>query len=343
MEKSLSELADFVGGKVAGDANIKIKGVKTIDEATEGYITFISNKKYENRLNSTKASAIIVAPHIKNEDKTLLVCDNPYLAFAKIVGFMMYKNPVYPKTIDPLAKIGKDVSFGSGVTIFHNVTVGDNAQIGDDVTLYPGVYVGENCQIGNSTTLHPNAVIYNDCKIGARVIIHSNSVIGSPGYGYAPDGKKYFNIPHVGIAVIEDDVVIEPNTSISRAVLGETKVKRGSKIGSLVAVGHNTIIGEDTLIVTQSGIAGSTTIGNNVVVAAQAGVSGHIKVGDNVILGGRTGVANDLPPNGVYLGTPALPIERMRRCYAVIKNLPEMRSTIKLLKKKIELLEENQK
>lgn len=339
MEKTLTELAEHVGGEVAGNGNIMIKGVKTLEEATEGYITFISNPKYEKRLNDNNASAIIVAPHMKGSDKPLLVSRNPYLAFAKIVDLMMYKEPVYPKTIDPLAKIGRNVSLGKDVTIFQNAFVGDNSVIGDNVTLYPGVYVSNDCEIGSSTVIHPNAVIYNGCKIGKRVTIHSNTVIGSPGFGYAPDGKKYYKIPHVGITVIEDDVDIEPNTTISRAALGETRVKRGSKIGCLVALGHNTEIGEDTLIVSQTGVAGSSKIGNNVVIAAQSGITGHIKVGDNVIIGGRSGVSNDLPANGTYLGVPAMPITRTRKCYAIIKQLPEMRDTIKSLKKKIELLE----
>ncbi len=340
MEKTLNELADFVGGEVVGDGNIKIKGVMTMDEATEGYISFISNVKYEKKVNDTNASAIIVAPHIKGTDKPLLVCKNPYLAFAKIVELIMYKAPVYSGTIDPMAKIGENVSIGSGVTIYQNVFVGDNSVVGDNVVLYPGVYVREDCEIGSSTVIHPNAVIYNEVKIGKRVTIHSNAVIGSPGYGYAPDGKTYYKIPHVGITVIEDDVDIEPNTTISRAALGETRIRRGAKIGCLVAIGHNTEIGEDTLIVSQAGVAGSVKVGNNVIVAAQSGISGHIEIGDNVMIGGRSGVASSLPANGVYLGVPAMPIERTRRCYAIIKQLPEMRNTIKELKKKIEQLEE---
>lgn len=343
MEKTLNELADFVGGTIIGDGSVKIKGVMTIEDAAEGYITFISNKKYEKKLVSTNASAVIVGPHINKVDKPLLVIENPYLAFAKIVDMMMNQRPVYPKTIDAAARIGVGVKLGDGVTIFFNVFVGDNTAIGDNVTIYPGVYVGEDCEIGPSTVIYPNAVIYKGCKIGNRATIHSNAVIGSPGFGYAPDGDQFYNIPHVGIVVIEDNVVIEPNTTVSRSALGETRIKRGAKIGANVVIAHSVEIGENTLIVSQSGVAGSTKIGKNVTIAGQAGVSGHLKVGDNSIIGGRSGVTHNLPANGTYLGSPALPIEKMRKCYAVFNQLPEMRNTIKSLKERIDKIENKSK
>ena len=339
MEKTLKELADYVGGKVVGDENQIIKGVMTIDDAVEGYITFISNKKYVNKLETTGASAVIVSPRFDSRQKSLLVIDNPYLAFAKIVDLMMYKKPIYSGTIDPTAEIGKNVQMGVGVTIYKNVTIRDNVIINDNVVLYPGVYVGEESVIGPFTVLHPNAVIYNGTIIGRRVIIHSNAVIGSSGFGYAPDGEKYYNIPQVGIVVIEDDVVIEPCTTISRAALGETRVRRGAKVGSNAVIAHNCDIGENTLIVSQSGLAGSATIGRNVIIGGQVGIAGHLTIGDNSQIGGCSGVANNLPANGQYLGTPAIRIDKMRKCYAVITHLPEMRNTVKDLKKRIEELE----
>lgn len=339
MEKTLKELADFVEGEVIGDGNAMIKGVKTIDNATEGYITFVSNTKYEKRIDDTKATAIIVSPHLKRTDKLFLVSSNPYLAFAKIVDLMMHQKPVYSKIIDPGAKIGENVTLGNDVTIFQNVFVGANTKIGNNAVLYPGVYIGEGCEIGEFTEIYPNTVIYKECKIGKRVTIHSNASIGSPGFGYAPSGNGFYKVPHVGITVIEDDVDIEPNTVISRAVLGETRVKSGSKIGSLAAIGHNVEIGRNTLIVSQAGIAGSAKIGNNVTIAGQSGINGHITIGDNVTIGGRSGVSNDLPPGGTYLGVPAMPIQKTRKSFAIFGQLPEMRDTIKSLNKRIEMLE----
>ncbi|MFQ5686970.1 MAG: UDP-3-O-(3-hydroxymyristoyl)glucosamine N-acyltransferase [Candidatus Scalindua sp.] len=340
MEKTLKELADYVGGEVAGDGNIKIKGVMTIDEAREGYITFISNKKYIKKLEQTGASAIITTPDIVTENKNLLVTKNPYLAFAKVVDLMMNPEKVYPGTLVDSARVSGSSELGSNVTVYPFVFIGENAKIADNVVLYPGVYVGDDCRVGIDTIIHPNAVIHKGTIIGKRVVIHSNSVIGCSGYGYAPDGSTYFKIPQIGITVIEDDVDIGANTTINRAVLGETRIRRGTKIDSEVMIAHNVEIGEDTLVTSQVGIAGSVQIGNNVVLAGGSGVAGHIKVGDNVKVGGWTGVTKDLPPGGTFLGTPAIEIERMRKCYMVIQKLPEMRETVKDLQKKIKQLEE---
>ncbi len=340
MEKTLKELADYVGGEVAGDGNTKIKGVMTIDEAGEGYITFVSNKKYINKLEQTGASAIITSPDIVAENKNLLVTKNPYLAFAKVVDLMMNPEKVYPGTVDDSARVSDSSELGSNVTVYPFVFIGEDAKVADNVVLYPGVYVGDDCRIGEDTIIHPNAVIHKGTIIGERVVIHSNVVLGCSGYGYAPDGKTYYKIPQIGITVIEDDVDIGANTTINRAVLGETRIRRGTKIDSEVMIAHNVEIGEDTLVTSQVGIAGSVQIGNNVILAGGSGVAGHIKVGDNVKVGGWTGVTKNLPSGGTFLGTPAIEIERMRKCYMVIQKLPEMRETVKDLQKKIKQLEE---
>ena len=340
MEKTLKELADYVGGEVVGDENIKIKGVMTIDEATEGYMTFVSNKKYIKKLGLTRASAILVSPGMEAEGKNLLITKNPYLAFAKVVDLMMNPEKVYSGTVDDSASVSDSSEIASNVTVYPFAFIGENAKVADNVVLYPGVYVGDDCQIGKDTIIHPNTVLYKGTIIGESVVIHSNSVIGCSGYGYAPDGSTYYKIPQIGITVIEDDVDIGANTTINRAVLGETRIRRGTKIDSEVMIAHNVEIGEDTLVTSQVGIAGSVQIGNNVILAGGSGVAGHIKVGDNVKVGGWTGVTNDLPSGGTFLGTPAIEIERMRKCYMIIQRLPEMRETVKDLQKKIKQLEE---
>jgi len=342
MEKTLQELAEYVGGTVAGDPSVRITGVMGIDEAQEGYITFISNEKYTRKIYQTKASAVIVSPKLKDAKRNLLVCNNPYLAFAKIVELLMYKKPAYTSGIDGSARVSKTALVGKDVSIHAYVTVGENTRIGDRVVIHPCVHIGDHCVIGDDTVIYPNAVIYSDTVVGKRVTIHSNTVIGSNGFGYAPDGQGYYKIPQVGIAVIEDDVDIGANTTINRAVLGETVIKKGTKIDSQVVISHNVEIGENSLIVSQVGIAGSTRVGKHVTLAGGVGVVGHIKIGDNVTVGGHSGVANDLPDNGTYLGAPALPIQRMRRCYVIIEKLPEMREHIKTLEKRIEQLEKRE-
>ena len=340
MEKTLKELADYLGGEVIGDENVKIKGVMAIDEAREGYITFVSNIKYLKKIEETAASAILVSPGIVAKGKNLLVTKNPYLAFAKVVDLMMNPEKVYPGTLDDSASVSDSAEIGSNVTAYPFVFIGENVKVADNVVLYPGVYVGDDCHIGKDTIIHPNTVLHKGTIIGERVVIHSNTVIGCSGYGYAPDGKTYYKIPQVGITVIEDDVDIGANTTINRGVLGETRIKRGTKIDSEVMIAHNVEIGEDTLVTSQVGIAGSVEIGNNVILAGGAGVAGHIKVGDNVKVGGWSGVIKDLPSGGTFLGTPAIEIERMRKCFVIIQKLPEMKETIKDLQKKIKQLEE---
>jgi len=296
MEKTLKELAEYVGGTAVGDPTVKITGVMAIDDAQAGYITFISNEKYTKKVHQTNASAIIVSPKLKDIKKNLLVCKNPYLAFAKLVELLMYKKPTYTKGIDDSARIGKTAIIGEAVSISAYATIGENTRIGNRVVIYPGVHIGDHCTIGDDTVIYPNAVIYNDTVIGNRVAIHSNTVIGSNGFGYAPDGQSYYKIPQVEI-------------------------------------------GENSLIVSQVGIAGSTKVGKHVTLAGGVGVVGHLKIGDNVTVGGYSGVAHDIPDNETYLGTPALPIQRMRRCYVIIERLPEMREHIKTLEKRIEQLE----
>jgi UDP-3-O-[3-hydroxymyristoyl] glucosamine N-acyltransferase len=348
MEKTLQELSEYVGGTVIGDPSIKIRGVMGIDDAQEGYITFISNDKYIKKINQTKASAIIVSPKLKDANvplsqkggRNLLVCDNPYLAFAKLVELLMYEKPTYTKGIDSSARIDKTAVIGQDVSIHSYVTIGKNTHIGNRVVLYPCVYIGDHCTIGDDTVIYPNVVIYNDTVIGKRVTIHSNTVIGSSGFGYAPDGQGYYKIPQVGATLIEDDVDIGANTTINRAVLGKTIIRKGTKIDSQVVISHNVEIGENSLIVSQVGIAGSARIGKHVTLAGGVGVVGHIQIGDNVTVGGYSGVVNDIPSNETYLGAPALPIQRMRRCYVIIEKLPEMREYIKTLEKRIRRLEE---
>lgn len=343
MEKTLQELADYVGGTVAGDPNTIINGIMGIDEATEGHITFVSNEKYIKKMNHTKASAVIVSPKLINAKKNLLVCNNPYLAFARIVELLMFKKPVYAKGVDPATSIANTAKIGKDVSIQAYVTIGENTCIGDRVVVFPGVFIGENCTIGDDAVLHANVVIYPDTVIGRRVTIHSNTVIGSSGFGYAPDGQSYYKIPQAGNTVIEDDVDIGANTTINRATLGQTIIRRGTKIDSQVVISHNVEIGEDSVIVSQVGIAGTAKIGKHVTLAGGVGIIGHVTVGDNVTVGGRSGVAQDLPDNGTYLGTPALPIQKMRRCYVIIEKLPEMKEHMKSLDKRLKQLEEKWK
>ncbi|MEW6614242.1 MAG: UDP-3-O-(3-hydroxymyristoyl)glucosamine N-acyltransferase [Thermodesulfobacteriota bacterium] len=338
LNKSLQELADFINGKVIGDGNIIIAGINSIDEAKNGEITFITNPRYLSMARTTKASAIIVSSGFKDSEKPLLCTDNPYLAYAKIAG-LFHKKPCDAKGIDPGAVIGNNTEIGIDVSIYPFVYVGDNVKIGDRVSLYPGVYVGDDVHIGEDTVVYANTSIREGCKIGRRVIIHCGTVIGSDGFGFAKDGKTHHKIPQVGIVQIDDDVEIGAGNTIDRAALGKTWIKRGVKTDNLVQIGHNVIIGEDTIIVAQVAIAGSTEIGNNVVLAGQVGVGGHLKIGDNVTVGGQSGITKDIAPNQTVSGLPAIPHKEWLRSQASIIKLPKMRKTLKELESKIEKIE----
>jgi UDP-3-O-[3-hydroxymyristoyl] glucosamine N-acyltransferase len=339
MKKRLKELAEWVGGIVVGDGGIEISGVGAIEEARAGEITFVANPKYLPKLSETHASAIIVSKEVTQADKPLLCVTNPYLAFAKILTLFSHQ-PYQPKGVDshtwisPTAKLGKDL------TLYPFVYIGDRCSIEDRVTLYPGVYVGEDSTIGEDSILHSNVSIYSGTIIGKRVILHSGVVVGSDGFGYVKEGKKNVKIPQVGSVEIEDDVEIGANTTIDRATLGRTIIRRGVKIDNLVQVAHNVTIGEDSIIVAQVGISGSTTIGKNVTLAGQVGVVGHIEIGDNVMVGAQAGVTHDLPANQGYVGSPALPHREFLRAITVFPKLPEMRKTLLDIEKRLKKMEE---
>ena len=339
MIKKLKELAEWVDGTVVGDGEIEISGVAAIEEARAGEITFVANPKYLPKLSETHASAVIVSIEVTQADKPLLCVTNPYLAFAKILTLFSQK-PYQPKGIDsniwisPTAKLGKDL------TLYPFVYIGDRCSIEDRVTLYPGVYVGENSSIGEDSILYPNVSIYSGTVLGKRVILHSGVVVGSDGFGYVKEGKKNVKIPQVGMVEIEDDVEIGANTTIDRATLGKTIIRRGVKIDNLVQVAHNVALGEDSIIVAQVGISGSTKIGNNVTLAGQVGVVGHIEIGDNVMVGAQAGVTHDLAANQGYVGSPALPHREFLRAITVFPKLPEMRKTLIEIEKRLKKIEE---
>jgi len=339
MSKKLKELAEWVDGTVVGDGEIEISGVAAIEEAGAGQIAFISNPKYLPHLSKTNASAVIVPKEVTQADKPLLCVTNPQLAFAKVLTLFSHK-PYQPKGIDPNAWISPTARLGKDVTVYPFVYISDRCSIGDRATLYPGVFVGEDASIGEDSILYPNVSVYSGTIIGRRVIVHSGAVVGGDGFGYVKEGKRNVKIPQVGIVDIEDDVEIGGNTTIDRATLGKTIIRRGVKIDNLVMVAHNVVIGEDSIIVAQVGIAGSTKIGSNVTLAGQVGVKDHVEIGDNAMVGAQAGVIFDLPGNQGYHGSPALPQREYIRAITTLPKLPEMRKTLLDLEKRLQKMEE---
>jgi UDP-3-O-[3-hydroxymyristoyl] glucosamine N-acyltransferase len=338
MKKKLKELAELVGGTVVGDGEVEISGVASIDGAETGQITFIAHPKYLRKLGETRASAIIVSNKVTTADKPLICTDNPQIAFAKILS-LFFAKPYQSKGIDPNARISPTAQFGKDLTIYPDVYIGDRCRIEDRVTLYPGVYVGEDSVIGEDSVLHPNVTIYSGSVLGKRVILHSGVVIGADGFGYVKDGKKNVKIPQVGKVIIEDDVEVGANSTIDRAALGETIIRRGVKIDNLVQVAHGVEIGEDSIIVAQVGIAGSTKIGKNVILAGQVGVIDHLEIGDNVIVGSQSGVGQNLPADQVFSGSPAVPHREWLRMVATLPKLSEMRKSLTDIEERLKKIE----
>ena len=339
MKKRLKELAEWVDGTVVGDGETEISGVAAIGEARAGEITFIADLKYLPKLRETKASAIIVSREVSQGDKPLLCVTHPHLAFAKILT-LFFQKPYQGKGIDSNTWISPTAKLGESLTLYPFVHIGDRCLIGDRVTLYPGVYVGEDAAIGEDSILYPNVSVYPGTLVGKRVILHSGVVIGSDGFGYVKEGKKNIKIPQVGSVEIEDDVELGANTTVDRATLGKTIIRRGTKIDNLVQVAHNVVIGEDSVLCAQAGISGSTKIGSNVTLAGQVGVVDHVEIGDNVIVGAQAGVTHNLPGNQGYVGSPALPHREFLRSNAVFPKLPEMRKTLVDMEKRLKKIEE---
>ncbi|MFH0941255.1 MAG: UDP-3-O-(3-hydroxymyristoyl)glucosamine N-acyltransferase [Candidatus Omnitrophota bacterium] len=340
MEKTLRELALFVGGQIVGDPEVKISGVRGIKEAKKGDITFLANRRYMSLINETEASAIITPLDIESASKPIIKTQDPSFAFAQVVAMMYPVKLKHPVGIHKTAVVAKNAKLGRGVAVGAHAVIEDGADIGDNTIIYAGCYVGGDVKIGSGCIFYANVSIRERVLIGDRVFIQSGTVIGSEGFGYANVGGKHRLIPQVGSVVIEDDVEIGANVTIDRARFDKTFIGKGTKIDNLVQIAHNVVIGENSIIVAQAGISGSTRIGNNVTIAGQAGLVGHIEIGDGAILAAQAGITKSVPPNTFVSGYPARPHNEAMRIYAAMTGLPELVKSVRELKKKVAELEE---
>ena len=323
MEFTAKQVADFIGGRVDGDANAKIHTFAKIEEAQEGAITFLSNPKYTHFIYDTKASVILVNDDIELDhpiSATLIRVPNAYECVAKLM--QMYAASLPKKTgIDPLAFISK------------------TAEIGKDVYIGPFTYVGDGVKIGDGSMIYPHVTIYDGCQIGKNVTIHAGAVIGADGFGFAPNQEGYDKIPQVGIVVIEDNVEIGANTCVDRSTMGQTIIRKGVKLDNLIQVAHNCEIGENTVMSAQVGMAGSTKIGAWCMVGGQAGFAGHITIADKTFIGAQSGVISNTKGNGEQLiGAPAIDPKVFFKAQAVMKRLPDMYKELGALRKELEEL-----
>jgi UDP-3-O-[3-hydroxymyristoyl] glucosamine N-acyltransferase len=339
MEKSLGELAEKLGGKVIGDENVVIKGLASLDDATDGQITFLANPKYAPKVAVTRAAAVVLPPGAERHGKNVIEVKNPYLAFAKLLTIFHVRRPA-AKGVMKGALVGENVTMGEEVTVYPGAYVADGVRLGARVVVHPGAVLYEGVEVGDDVTIHSNVTIRERCRVGNRVIIYSGAVIGSDGFGYAPDGKEWYKIPQIGIVVIKDDVEIGANTAIDRAALETTLIGRGTKIDNLVQIAHNCRLGENCMIVSQVGISGSAKLGEHVTLGGQVGVAGHLEIGAYTMVGAKSGVPGNLPANGMFSGIPTIPHREWLRSMGTVPKLPEIRKTLTSLEKRVQELEE---
>jgi len=338
----LGELAEIVGGEVAGDADVEINGVAGIREAKAGDITFVANPKYEEFLESTLASAVIGTSGLEC-NRPLIRVDNPYLAYLKVLNlFAEELTPGYPREVHESAVIEDSTQLGENVAVGPFCQIRGDCRVGDDTTIMAGTFIGEDVRIGRECQIYPNVTIREGSRIGDRVILQPGAVIGADGFGFAKDGQTHHKVPQIGRVIIEDDVEIGANSTIDRATTGETRVKRGSKIDNLVQIAHNVVIGENSILAAQVGIAGSTELGRNVVLAGQAGLVGHITIGDGAMVGAQGGVTKSVPPDTAVSGYPAREHKKARRLWAYNNRLPDLFERVKEMERRIHELEEGE-
>jgi UDP-3-O-[3-hydroxymyristoyl] glucosamine N-acyltransferase len=328
-----------LNGVVEGDGTLKVSELSKIEEGRSGTLTFLSNPKYTQYIYSTQASACLVNRDFvpeKEVSTTLIRVDNAYECLARLLTLV---DSVKPKKqgISAKSDISESAKIGDNVYVGAFVVIGDGVVIGDNVQIYPNTFIDDNVVVGDGTVIYAGVKIYDGCRIGARCVLHAGAVVGSDGFGHAPDAEgHYHKIPQVGNVVIEDDVELGANTTIDRATMGSTVIRRGVKIDNLVQVAHNVEIGEDTVIAAQSGIAGSTKIGKRCMLGGQVGISGHITIADGSIFGAQSGVPSNIKePNQIWQGYPVMPIMGFRRLTVLQKQLPDLSRRVHELEKKM--------
>jgi UDP-3-O-[3-hydroxymyristoyl] glucosamine N-acyltransferase len=334
----LSEIAARLGCRLVGDGDVEIQGVRGIEEARTGDLTFVANRKYLSKIKSTRASAIILAHDAPESTIPSLRSDNPYLAFAKSIE-LFYQPPPPPAGIHPSAVISPTAKIGRNPSIGAHVVVADDVFLGDNVRLYPNVSIYTGAALGDDCIIHANTVIREYVRLGHRVIVQNGAVIGGDGFGFArqSDGA-YYKIVQSGTVIIEDDVEIGANTAVDRATVGATVIKRGAKLDNLVHIGHGCVIGENTLMAAQVGLAGSTKVGRNVMLGGQVGSAGHLTIGDNAGVTAQSGLPHDVESNALVSGSPAIDHALWRKASALYGKLPELAKRLRALEDEINKL-----
>lgn len=339
MKFTASQIAGILDGTVEGDENVAVTKLAKIEEGRKGSLTFLANPKYTHYIYSTKASITIVNNDFVATNKlstTLIRVENAYKAFSQLLEY--YNQVKMNKTgIESPVFISESAQYGENLYLGAFAYLGENVKIGDNVKIYPNVYIGDNVQIGDNTILFTGVKLYSETIVGNSCVINSGVVIGADGFGFSPNEEgEYIKVPQIGNVVIEDNVDIGPGTTIDRATLGSTIIKKGVKLDNQIQIAHNVTIGENTVIAAQTGVAGSTKIGKNCMIGGQVGIAGHIIIGDNVKVQAQSGVGKNIKDNEALYGSPAFNYGDFNKSYVHFKNLPKIVDRLNIVEKKLD-------
>lgn len=339
MKFKAEQIAGILEGKIVGDPNVEVSRLSKIEEGTEGSLTFLSNPKYTNYIYTTKASITIVNDSFVPEGElttTLIKVEDAYLSFTRLLEFYDQARKANKIGIEQPSVISKTVKYGDNLYLGSFSYIGENVSLGQNVKIYPNCFIGENTIIGDNVTIYAGVKVYSDSVIGNNVTVHSGTVIGADGFGFAPNAEGVFSkVPQIGNVIIEDDVELGANTSIDRATMGSTIIRKGVKIDNQVQIAHNVEIGKNTVIAAQSGIAGSTKIGENCMLGGQVGIIGHLTIGNNVRIQAQSGVTRNIKNDEKIQGTPSFAYTEFNKSYVHFRNMPKIVSEIEEIKKEI--------
>jgi UDP-3-O-[3-hydroxymyristoyl] glucosamine N-acyltransferase len=337
MQRTVRQLADLVGGTVAGDADTVITGVASIERAAVGTIVFVDGERAFERALASAAAAIVAQPICTSGDKPIIHVSNPKFAFARIVTELVPPRP-WPREVHPTASIDGTATLGSEVAVGAWCSVGCESAVGDGSVIGNGCSIGHEVTIGRNCRIHANVTIHDRVRIGDGVIVHSGAVIGGDGFGFVVDAGRFHKFPQVGDVVIEDDVEIGSNTTIDRGALDSTVIGSGTKIDNLVQIAHNVRIGRNCVIAAQTGISGSATIEDGVMLGGQVGVADHVRIEAGAVAGAQAGIPSGkvIRKGTMVWGTPARPMDQFRKIFALVQNLPALKARVTELERRLE-------
>ena len=328
----------LLGGKITGDANREVWDVGSIETAQEGQLTFLCDAKYLSHLPQTNASVVLMTDSIAFDGETnatLIRVENARAAMGQLLALVAKAMNPAKQGIEQPSFVSEGVAVPEDAYVGAFAYIGKNVQLGKGVQIYPHTYIGDNVRIGDNTILYSGVKIYYNCQVGNDCILHAGAVVGSDGFGFEPDAKGINQkLPQIGNVIIEDDVEIGANTTIDRAMMGSTIIRRNAKIDNLVQIGHNVEVGASDFLCAQVGVAGSTKIGSHCILAGQVGVAGHLEIVDNCVFGAQSGIPSHVRKPGMYQGSPIIDAMNWRRSVVGFKNLPDLMKKIQELEKK---------